>query len=130
MTRYEQRQYAQQLRRSPMRGELAAATGQAFDHYIRTDRAGARPVPPDLLERWITYGWLQRVEPPMSHEPDGSGSCTVLDPFAGAGTTGVVALRNDRSFLGLELSAKYCDLARWRIRDDAPLMNNPSEVTM
>lgn len=39
----------------------------------------------------------------------------VLDPFAGAGTVGVVALRHGRRFLGLELNAEYVDMARRRI---------------
>ena len=39
----------------------------------------------------------------------------VLDPFAGAGTVGVVALRHGRRFLGVELNADYCALARRRI---------------
>jgi site-specific DNA-methyltransferase (adenine-specific) len=52
----------------------------------------------------------------------------VLDPFAGAGTTGMVAVRHGRSFVGLELSPEYADLARRRIRDDAPLFNTPAEI--
>lgn len=40
---------------------------------------------------------------------------TVLDPFCGSGTTGVVALRHGRSFVGIDLSADYLDLARKRI---------------
>lgn len=52
----------------------------------------------------------------------------VLDPFAGAGTTGVVSLRHGRSFIGIELSADYCELARCRICDDEPLFNYASEV--
>jgi DNA modification methylase len=51
----------------------------------------------------------------------------VLDPFAGAGTTGVVALRRDRRFVGIELNPEYAALARNRIRDDAPLMNTVNE---
>jgi DNA modification methylase len=47
----------------------------------------------------------------------------VLDPFAGAGTTGLVALRLGRRFLGIELSEKYVEMARGRIVDDAPLFN-------
>lgn len=39
----------------------------------------------------------------------------VLDPFAGSGTVGVVALRHGRSFLGLELSPAYAEMARRRI---------------
>ena len=39
----------------------------------------------------------------------------VLDPFAGSGTVGVVALRHGRRFIGLELSPTYCEMARRRI---------------
>jgi len=53
---------------------------------------------------------------------------TVLDPFAGAGTTGMVALRHNRSFIGIELNPEYAAMARRRIVDDAPLMNQVSEV--
>jgi hypothetical protein len=47
--------------------------------------------------------------------------CVVLDPFAGSGTTGVVALRYGRNFIGIEL--KQDGLAENRIRDAAPLLN-------
>lgn len=40
---------------------------------------------------------------------------TVLDPFCGAGTVGVVALRHGRRFLGLELNPEYVAMARRRI---------------
>ena len=39
----------------------------------------------------------------------------LLDPFAGSGTVGVVALRHGRRFLGLELNPAYCEMARRRI---------------
>jgi DNA modification methylase len=39
----------------------------------------------------------------------------VLDPFAGSGTVGVVALRHGRRCLGLELNPAYCTMARYRI---------------
>lgn len=53
---------------------------------------------------------------------------TVLDPFMGSGTTGVVALRHGRSFVGVELNAEYAALARTRICDDSPLFNTASEL--
>ena len=40
---------------------------------------------------------------------------TVLDPFAGSGTTGVVALRHGRKFIGIELNPEYTKLATKRI---------------
>ncbi len=49
--------------------------------------------------------------------------CTVLDPFSGAGTTGVVATRVGREFLGVELKGEYAKMAERRIQGDAPLFN-------
>jgi len=39
----------------------------------------------------------------------------VLDPFGGAGTTGLVAAKHERSAVLIELSPSYSDLARQRI---------------
>lgn len=39
----------------------------------------------------------------------------VLDPFAGSGTTGVVALKLGRKFVGVELTEKYRDMAQKRV---------------
>ena len=52
----------------------------------------------------------------------------VLDPFCGSGTTGVVALRHGRSFIGIELNPEYVEMARQRIIGDAPLLNVAAEV--
>jgi len=51
----------------------------------------------------------------------------VLDPFAGAGTTGLVANRLGRNFLGYELNEEYAEEARRRIRGDAPLFRQVRE---
>jgi DNA modification methylase len=64
-------------------------------------------MPPDLAERCIKAG---------SREGD-----TVLDPFGGAGTTGLVADRLNRSAILCELNPEYARLARERINGDAPL---------
>lgn len=48
---------------------------------------------------------------------------TVLDPFAGSGTVGVVALRHQRNFVGVELNPAYAEMARARIKDDGPMLN-------
>lgn len=47
---------------------------------------------------------------------------TVLDPFFGAGTTGLVADRLGRDCIGIELNPAYADMARRRILGDAPLL--------
>lgn len=41
----------------------------------------------------------------------------VYDPFAGSGTTGVVAKKLNRKFIGSEILKEYADLARKRIQD-------------
>jgi DNA modification methylase len=46
---------------------------------------------------------------------------TVLDPFFGAGTTGMVADRLGRDCIGIELNPEYAELARRRIEGDAGL---------
>lgn len=46
---------------------------------------------------------------------------TVLDPFCGSGTIPLAAHRLQRHGVGVEIEAKYVDLARERILSDAPL---------
>lgn len=46
---------------------------------------------------------------------------TVLDPFGGAGTTGLVADRLQRNAILVELNPQYAEMARRRIHGDAPL---------
>jgi DNA modification methylase len=45
----------------------------------------------------------------------------VLDPFAGSGTTGILALEHGRSFVGFERVARWASLARGRLAEVAPL---------
>ncbi|HUV82875.1 MAG TPA: site-specific DNA-methyltransferase [archaeon] len=40
---------------------------------------------------------------------------TVLDPFNGAGTTGVVALKYGRNYIGIDLNPEYIEMSRKRI---------------
>lgn len=42
----------------------------------------------------------------------------VLDPFFGSGTTGMVAKRLNRRYIGIELNPDYCELAKQRIGGD------------
>jgi DNA modification methylase len=57
--------------------------------------------PPDLIEPCILAGC-----------PEGG---TVLDPFTGSGTTGMVALEHGRRFVGCELNPEYAEMARGRM---------------
>ncbi len=80
-------------------------------------RSGRSPLPTGhghwrvTVER-ETIGW----EPGCDHDDPGA-RCAVLDPFAGAATTGLVAARQGRDFVGVELSGAYARMARRRLRE-------------
>jgi DNA modification methylase len=57
-----------------------------------------------------TIGWRPTCECDAGTKPD-----TVLDPFAGAGTTGVAATKLGREFIGIELNPDYAAMADRRI---------------
>jgi DNA modification methylase len=85
----------------------------------------------------ITLGWEPTCDCEQAEEADGvflerpdeptdrwvypPVPCTVLDPFGGAGTTGLVADRLGRNAWLIELNPKYAVLAEQRIRNDNPL---------
>lgn len=48
----------------------------------------------------------------------------VLDPFFGSGTTGVVAVKNNRKFIGIDINPEYCKTAQMRINE----ISNETEV--
>lgn len=53
---------------------------------------------------------------------------TILDPFGGAGTTGLVADRLGRDAILCELNPDYATMAQRRITGDAPLFANVSKT--
>ena len=65
--------------------------------------------PPDLIEPCVLAGC-----------PEGG---TVLDPFGGAGTTGLVAQQHNRDSILIELNPDYIDIPEKRLNNDAPLFN-------
>jgi DNA modification methylase len=64
--------------------------------------------PPDLILPCILAG---------SKEDD-----IVLDPFSGSGTTGEVALQNNRNYIGLELNPEYAKLSEKRLIEAIGMM--------
>ena len=64
--------------------------------------------PPDLVEPCVKAGC-----------PIGG---TVLDPFFGAGTVGLVALQHRRHYIGIELNPKYVAMAQERLAVVEPVL--------
>ena len=64
-----------------------------------------------------TLGWQLTCE----HNTD-PAPCTVLDPFGGSGTVGLVASRLGRDAILIELNPEYAEMAEHRIHGDAPLL--------
>jgi len=89
--------------------------GQQQDRPCRAFEAGHGNAKPVVVIE--TIGWSPSC-PCDAGEPVPQ---TVLDPFAGAGTTLLVADRLGRHGLGVELNPEYVALAEARIRNDAPM---------
>ena len=113
ITKREQRWHAEQMKASNHREDMAALTSEAFAHYTRTDDSGARPLPEALRLDFLRRGWITDA-PPCAHPVEPAG--TVLDPFSGAGTTGVVAVQHGRRYIGIELNPDYLEMSRKRIQ--------------
>jgi len=75
-----------------------ANTGEAASYYAMARRVKS------------TLGW----QPTCACTADTTPG-TVLDPFTGSGTTGAVACRLGRNFVGIELSPEYAEMAERRI---------------
>jgi len=88
-------------------GRLWAADGKRNKRSVWTistkpyKEAHFATFPPDLVEPCVLAGC-----------PEGG---TVLDPFSGSGTVGMVALNHNRDFIGIDLSSDYTFLAEKRI---------------
>jgi len=60
-------------------------------------------------------GQVPRWTPSCECDAGDPVPCTVLDPFSGSGTTGVVAVQNGRNYIGLDVQEKYLSLAKARL---------------
>ena len=86
----------------------------------------------DPLPESTTVGWLPTCTCGVCDDTDMGGNgctnhapepvpCTVLDPFSGTGTTGVVALELGRSYIGIELNPEYAKHSEQRLGGVMPL---------
>ncbi len=91
-------------------------------------------IPPEVWEI-ATAGFSEAhfaTFPPALVVPCIAAGCpiggTVLDPFGGAGTTGMVADRMQRDAILIELNEAYAELAMRRIQQDAGMLTDVSLI--
>lgn len=84
------------------------------DDLVKGQRANAEPSRAFESGDYVreTVGWEPGCKCPEAAAPV---PCVVLDPFMGAGTTALVALKLGRRFAGAELNPLYAAMAEWRI---------------
>lgn len=81
----------------------------------------------DFIETSVTPNGERKYGKHPTQKPEGlirhfieilsNPNDTVLDPFMGSGTTGVVAKKTDRDFIGIELNKEYFNIAKNRIQE-------------
>lgn len=76
----------------------ANAVGDIWEFTQELKNGHPAPFPVALIERIISSTTARLV----------------LDPFMGSGTTAIAATRLQRNFVGIEISEKYCDMAKKR----------------
>lgn len=105
-------------------GEREGHSGNKKFSALTVERRGAKSLDTSCfndgkLGTYETTGW----RPTCTCGGETTVPCVVLDPFAGSGTVGVVALRAGRHFIGIDLNPDYVEMARRRILADAPILN-------
>lgn len=83
--------------------------GKGARHEVTAGQKRYHPTQkPELLMAWCIK---------QSGDPK-----TILDPYAGAGTTGVAAIRMGKRFIGIEINQKYFDIMCKRVQAE---VDNP-----
>jgi len=108
-----------------------AACGAPWQRVVERERVATRPgtdtkVTGDSMtdgnrdpQRHVTevktVGWERTCECDEARV----SPCTVLDPFNGAATVGLVSLQLQRRYIGIELNPDYCKISVDRINMEA-----------
>ncbi|MFR3572063.1 MAG: DNA-methyltransferase [Sellimonas intestinalis] len=103
-----------------VQGLNRARSGSYYDEALMPTMRNRRDV---WLINTVPYkGGHFAAFPPKLAETCIKAGCpkggVVLDPFFGSGTTGAAAKQLDRHYIGIEINAEYCALARARIGRD------------
>lgn len=122
--------------RKSFRGGGVNTQGRSFDNDAKPCNDSVGNVPNERELRNKRSVWSIATQPfkeahfatfpPALVEPCILAGCpeggTVLDPFGGAGTTGLVANRLQRDAVLIELNPEYAAIAQRRIAGEAPLL--------
>ena len=98
------------MKRMSSEGKERNKFGQRFNFWSippqRQSGSDKHPAPfPEKIANDHIISW--------SNEGD-----TILDPMAGSGTTLKMARKNNRNFIGIEISEEYCKIAEERIEEE------------
>lgn len=131
LTTYQARRKSKvEAKKGDASGRVASANW-ARDVPVRkpkTDASGT-PLGGNARSVWTIASTPSRLEHFAAYPEELARRCiiagsragdTVLDPFAGTGTTGIVALREGRRFVGVELNPAYAEMAEQRSRELTP----------
>lgn len=111
----------------PLEEQRAACGADANGEYhgvAQKDYAGAKAQDASATKARILAGMVERKTVGWDTSCEcgednplvgGPVPCTVLDPFGGAMTTGLVALQHGRDFIGVEISPEYIELSKRRL---------------
>lgn len=99
-------------------GDMAHYASRDLERGVRNKRSvWAVPTQPYKGAHFATFA-EDLIKPCILAGAPAGG--LVLDPFMGAGTTGVVSKKLGRDFLGIELNPQYIEMAMARINDVIP----------
>ena len=109
-------------RGEPLTAQMAVAGADAAGEYhgkAQKTYTGTGAQDPSAVKARILAGMRERIttgwKRTCKHTLSAIDPCVVLDPFAGSGTTGMVAAMHGRSFLGIELNPAYVAMAGERV---------------
>lgn len=128
---YKKPQFTNDARARTVRkkGRPAQWIGATGETVYRSEDGGPRLMRSVIYARsehgsaeHLTQKPLSIVEPLILYACPPGG--TVLDPFAGSGTTGILANRHGMSAILIEGDERYAAVARARLDGDAPLFAN------
>lgn len=121
---------------NPIKDRINKSSGRAIHGTVRNGDGTTKPISniggiiPEFGQRFNVWEISAEMNRNIKHPapfPEALASDhilswsnpgdTVLDPFTGSGTTGKMAVLNNREFIGIEISPEYVALARERIED-------------